>query len=127
MPNRDYRDLIAWKRAFSFSLAIYQATAKFPIEEKYGITSQLRKASVSIPSNIAEGQGRNSKGEFLHHLYFALGSLKEVETQLLISDALGYLESIHVTKLMSMSAELGRLINGLSGSLRKSWSLTTKY
>ncbi len=114
MPNRDYRDLIAWKKAFELSLVIYQETASFPVEEKYGITSQLRKAGISIPSNIAEGQGRNSKGEFLHHLYFAMGSLKEVETQLLISDALGYLESSQTAKLMSVTAEVGRLISGLA-------------
>ena len=118
MPNGDYRDLIAWKKAFKLSLEIYRETVNFPVEEKYGITSQLRKAGVSIPSNIAEGQGRNSVGEFLHHLYFAMGSLKEVETQLLISDALGYLGSGETHRLMSMSAEVGRLINGLAKSLR---------
>jgi four helix bundle protein len=119
MTNRDYRDLIAWKKAFELSLVIYQVTAKFPIDEKFGIASQLRKAGVSIPSNIAEGQGRNSKAEFLHHLYFAQGSLKEVETQLLISDALGYIGSDQATKLAAMAAEVGRLIHGLSRSLRK--------
>jgi hypothetical protein len=76
MPTRDYRDLIAWKKAFELALAIYEITSNFPNDERYGITSQLRKAGVSIPSNIAEGQGRNSKGEFLHHLYIAPGSLK---------------------------------------------------
>ena len=117
--NRDYRDWVAWRKAFELSLAIYRVTAKFPIEEKFGITSQLWKAGVSIASNVAEGQERNSKGEFLHHLYFAQGSLKEVEIRLLISDALGCIESGQAAKLMAMSAEVGRLIHGLSRSLRK--------
>ncbi len=118
MPARDYRDLIAWKKAFELALAVYEETSYFPVEEKYGITSQLRRASVSVPSNIAEGQGRNSKGEFLHHLFIALGSLKEVETQLLISETLGYLRSGRIIKLMKMSSEVGRLMNGLSRSLK---------
>ena len=118
MPARNYRDLVAWKKAIELSLAIYRETANFPIEEKYGIASQLRRASISIPSNIAEGQGRNSIAEFIHYLYFASGSLKEMETQLLISDALGYIGSKQAAELMSMAAEVGCLIKGLSRSLR---------
>jgi len=68
MPVGKYRDLIAWERAFDLALSIYKETSCFPMEEKYGITSQLRRAGVSVPSNIAEGQGRNSRGEFRHHL-----------------------------------------------------------
>jgi four helix bundle protein len=88
------------------------------MEEKYGITSQLRRAGVSVPSNIAEGQGRNSRGEFRHHLSIAQGSLKEIETQILIAKALGYLGDKQAASLMSMTAEVGRLINGLSKSLQ---------
>ncbi len=118
MQGGDYRDLIAWRKALELALAIYEVTSCFPAEEKYGIQSQLRKAGVSVPSNIAEGQGRNARGEFLHHLFIALGSLKEVETQILISDALGYVKTNQTAKIMAMAAEVGRLINGLSRSLR---------
>jgi four helix bundle protein len=117
MPARNYRDLIAWQEAFDLALAIYEETLCFPIEEKYGITSQLRKACVSISSNIAEGEGRKSHSEFRRYLFIALGSLKEAETQILISDALGYFKPNKATKLMAMAAEVGRLITGLSKSL----------
>jgi len=117
MSGRDYHDLLVWKRAFELALVIYKDTSDFPPEEKYGIVSQLRSASVSISSNIAEGQGRKSKGKFLHYLFIALGSLAEAETQILISDALGYFRSKHAQKLLASTAEVGRLINGLIKSL----------
>ena len=119
MPVRNYRDLIAWKKAMELALAIYQETTFFPAEEKYGLTSQLRKAGISVPSNIAEGEGRKSAGEFRHHLSIAHGSLREIETQALISDRLGYLRKNVIDQLMGMSSEVGRLINGLSRSLIK--------
>jgi four helix bundle protein len=117
LPSGNYRDLIAWKKAFDLALAIYRGTACFPDEEKYGITSQLRRAGVSVASNIAEGQGRNSKAEFRHYLSFAQGSLKEIETQLLIAIALGYCGDGQAAPLFAMASEVGRLINGLSRSL----------
>jgi four helix bundle protein len=117
MPARNYRDLIVWKKAFDLTLAIYAETSCFPREEKYGITAQLRKACVSIPSNIAEGEGRKSASEFRRYLFIALGSLKEAETQILISDALGYFKPNAAAKLMEMAAEIGRLLSGLSKSL----------
>ena len=117
MPARNYRDLIAWKRAFELTLAVYEETAGFPMEEKFGITAQLRKACVSIPSNIAEGEGRKSASEFRRYLFIALGSLKEVETQILISDALGYFKPNEAGQLILLAAEVGRLINGLTRSL----------
>jgi four helix bundle protein len=117
MPARNYRDLIAWKKAFELTLAVYEETADFPVEEKYGITAQLRKACVSIPSNIAEGEGRKSPIEFRRYLIIALGSLKEAETQILLSEALRYFKPNKAGKLMTMAAEVGRLITGLSKSL----------
>jgi four helix bundle protein len=90
MSATDYRDLIDWKKAFELAVEIYRETAKYPVEEKFGLKSQLRRGSVSVPSNIAEGEGRNSK-EFLRCLSIAPGSLNELEIQLLMSDALGYL------------------------------------
>ena len=124
MSAKYYRDLIAWNKAFELAVVIYRETAKFPTEEKYGLRSQLRRAGVSVPSNIAEGEGRNP-GEFLRYLSIALGSLNELETQVLISDALGYLGEGQVTVLMGMTAEVDRLINGLSRSLRNSKRPTT--
>jgi four helix bundle protein len=113
----NYRDLIVWKRAFDLSIAIYQTTQYFPAEVKFGITSQLRSACISVPSNIAEGEGRNSKGEFRHFLSIAMGSLRESETQILLCEAWGYFNPNQSAKLMAMAAEVGRLINGLSRSL----------
>jgi four helix bundle protein len=118
MPARNYRDLIAWTKAFDLALTIYRETAYFPTEEKYGITSQLPRAAVSISSNIAEGEGRRSKAEFRHFLFIALGSLKESETQILICKALGYLKPNMADKVMTMAAEVNRLIHGLIRSLR---------
>ena len=97
---------------------IYRATEKFPKTEMFGLCSQVRRAVVSVPSNIAEGQGRDSAKEFLHHLSFAYGSLMETETQLQIAANLGFLEKSELIRLMVQTAEVGRLINGLSRSLR---------
>jgi four helix bundle protein len=119
MANKDYSDLIAWKKAFELALSVYRITSEFPAEERYGITFQMRKACVSIASNIAEGEGRPS-AEFRRFLYIALGSLNELETQLLISDALGYLKPTNISDLMAIAAETGRLIHGLMKSLIKS-------
>jgi four helix bundle protein len=117
MTVKNYRDLIVWKKAFDLVLVIYDETSRFPIDEKYGLTMQLRKAGVSISSNIAEGEGRNSKAEFRHHLFFALGSLKEVETQIQIAEALGYINPSQAAMILVKTSEVGRLINGLSRSL----------
>src|SRR5215470_4196259 len=89
-----YSELIAWQKAMDLVQAIYKATERFPKEEIYGLTSQIRRASVSVPSNIAEGQGRKSTNEFLHHLSIAYGSLMEVETQVLIAERLNYTERL---------------------------------
>jgi len=99
--------------------AIYRATATFPKEEQFGLTSQLRRAAVSIPSNIAEGQGRLSEKEFRYFLGQARGSLMEVETQLLIAQNLGYLGPERVDALLALCAEGGRILNGLLASLTK--------
>ncbi len=118
MNARDYQDLLAWKKALKLVKMIYRETRLFPPEEMYGIVSQLRRACVSVPSNIAEGQGRKSKGEFLPHLRIALGSLAEAETQILISRELGYLSPNQAQELLSLTSETGRLINGLIKELR---------
>ena len=97
---------------------VYKATGCFPKEELYGLTSQLRRAAVSIPSNIAEGQGRLTKGEFQQFLGQARGSLLEVETQIRIALNLFYLNQNQADRLLEMLAEVGRLLNGLIYSLR---------
>jgi four helix bundle protein len=124
MPIRNYRDLIAWKKAFQLSLEIYRQTTGFPAEEKYGLKSQLRRAGVSVVSNIAEGEGRRSRVEFHRLLNIAHGSLRELETQVLISDALSYLKPNQTESILSLAAEVGRLINGLCRSLRKNLHAT---
>jgi four helix bundle protein len=96
-----------------FVIEIYKSTQTLPKEETYGLLSQGRRAVVSIPSNIAEGQGRSNDKEFAHFLKIAHGSLREVETQLLICERLCYVMSDVVKSLLDHSAEVGRLINGL--------------
>ena len=97
---------------------IYRSTEQFPKTEIFALTNQIRRAVVSVPSNIAEGQGRNSDKEFLYHLSIAYGSLMETETQLQIASNLGYIEQAEVERLLANAAEIGRMLNGRSRSLR---------
>lgn len=113
-----YRDLKVWQAAMHVVQDIYRLTQAFPKEETYGLSSQLRKAAVSIPSNIAEGKGRSSDKELLHFLSNAKGSLFEVETQIMIADGLGYLTRPQGEDLLSKTAEIGRLLNGLMKAFR---------
>lgn len=117
--GRSYRDLVAWQKSMDLVTAIYRATAAFPKDELFGITSQLRRAAVSIPSNIAEGQGRLGGREFRFFLGQARGSLMEVETQLQISANLGYLEKEQTRRLLQSCAEIGRVVNGLLAAISK--------
>jgi four helix bundle protein len=119
-----YRDLKAWQKAMQLVTAIYFHTQGFPKEETYGLTSQMRRAAVSVPSNIAEGQGRRLEGDFQHFLRNARGSLLELETQVLIATNLGFLPHRDADKLLASSAEVGRILNGLIASLRN--KLTTE-
>ena len=121
---RSYRDLFAWQKAMDLVEAVCRATDGWPKKELYGLTSQVCRAAVSVPSNIAEGQGRHSTKEFLHHLPIANGSLHEVETQLLIAQRLGYLKEPTCESLLSQAAEVGRLLHGLVRSPRQ---LTTDH
>ena len=117
MAVRNYKDLIAWQKAMDLVELIYQATEGFPQREVFGLSNQARRAAVSVPSNIAEGQGRASTRDFLHFLSIARGSLQELETQILIAGRLLYLEDKMVRKLMDMSAEVAQILNGLRKSL----------
>ncbi|MGC2550055.1 MAG: four helix bundle protein [Candidatus Sulfotelmatobacter sp.] len=114
---RSYRDLVAWKKSMALVRDVYRCTQLFPKIETYGLTSQLRRAAVSVPSNIAEGQARLSTGEFRQFLGNARGSLMEVETQILIAQELGYLRQHESQNLLLDTAEVGRIINGLLASL----------
>src|ERR1700687_4119917 len=114
---RSYRDLVVWKKSMALVLEVYRSTQPFPKTETYGLVSQLRRAAVSIPSNIAEGQARLSTGEFRQFLGNARGSLMEVETQVLLARELGYLEHDESESLLAAAAEVGRILNGLLNSL----------
>src|SRR5947209_1338920 len=112
-----YQDPIAWQKAMAFAEQIYAATRGFPKDELYGLTSQLRRAAISIPSNVAEGQGRLTRGEFKQFLGHARGSLLETETQLLMAGRLCYLSQKQIGDLLNLTAELGRVLNGLIASI----------
>jgi four helix bundle protein len=115
--KQTYRDLIAWQKAIEFVADIYRATDLFPRTEIYALTSQIRRAAISIGSNIAEGKGRLTAGEFRQFLGHARGSTLEIETQILIASRLGYLTPEKTQELLAGSGEVGRLINGLLSSL----------
>jgi four helix bundle protein len=117
MNFKSYRSLIAWQKAIDLCEAIYKASSAFPPHEFYGLTSQIRRAAVSVPSNIAEGAGRITKGEFLQSVGHARGSLLEVETQVIIAQRFGYIEPAQGELLLSATGETGRLANGLIRSL----------
>jgi four helix bundle protein len=112
-----YQNLVAWQRAMDLVTGVYKVTAAFPKEELYGLTSQLRRPPYQFPSNIAEGQGRKGDGEFKHVLRLSLGSLMEVETQIMISERLGYVAPNSAQTLLRDTGELGRIMNGLIKSL----------
>jgi four helix bundle protein len=108
-----------WQKAMDFVEMVYQTTPVFPREEVHGPTGQLRKAAISIPSNIAEGQGRQTTKDFQRFLSIAYGSLREVETQILIGERLQYIDGKAVKRLLDAAAEIGRLLNGLTASLSR--------
>ncbi|HEX6160217.1 MAG TPA: four helix bundle protein [Thermoanaerobaculia bacterium] len=117
--SESFRDLIVWQRAMALVTDIYVATEAFPSREKYGLTNQICRAAVAIPSDIAEGKGRLSKKEFLQMLARARGSTFEVQTQLEISRNLQFLANDTFATLEAKAAEVGRLLNGLIANLEK--------
>ena len=116
---KSYRDLVAWQKAMVLVTEIYRVSHKFPKDELFGLTSQLRRAAVSIPSNIAEGRGRSSLGEFRLFLGNAMGSLAEVETQIFIAQNLRYIDEATTSSLLDLASEVGRVLNGLIASITK--------
>jgi len=118
--SNSYRDLIAWQKAFSLAADVYRQAEDFPKTERFELTSQIKRSAISVVSNIAEGQGRNSCGEFLQFLGQAKGSLAELETQLLLAKELGFLRTEHSEELLVRWDAVSRLVNGLMRSLRAS-------
>jgi four helix bundle protein len=108
-----YRDIKVWQRAIELVVDIYSCTRSFPKEELYGLAGQLRRASVSIPSNIAEGKGRRTDKEFLLFLHHARGSVFEMESQLTIAGLLGYIPESEVRRLGNSAGEIARMLSGL--------------
>lgn len=116
---RPHEKLDVWKKGIDFVVALYKTTESFPKEEKFGLTSQLRRAAVSIPANIAEGAGRKSYKEFAHFLSNSQGSASEVETELLIASRLSYIEDSRYLALRSSLDEIGHMLTGLCQHLEK--------
>lgn len=112
-----YQRLIAWQRAMDLVVEIYDVSKNFPDQERYGLTAQLCRAAVSVPSNIAEGRGRGSRADYRRFLLQARGSLYEVQTQLLIANRLNYVSDVILQKLMESSTSVIQLVSGLIRSL----------
>ena len=112
-----YRELIVWQKSMDLAVRIYSLTRQFPVDERYGITSQMRRAACSIPANIAEGQARRTTGEFLQSLGVARGSLAELETFLTLSERLALMRSETCENLSNDCAEISKMLNALMASL----------
>lgn len=117
--NQGYRGLAAWQRSMELTQTIYELTGSFPPSERFALSDQLRRAAISVPSNIAEGYGRATRGEYVQFLGHARGSAFEIETQLLLACSLGYGEPSLMTAAQKRCAEVGRLLSGLMASLRR--------
>ncbi|MGH9544495.1 MAG: four helix bundle protein [Terriglobales bacterium] len=113
-----FRDLRVWQEAMRLAREVYRSTADFPRYELYGLTQQIRRAAVSVPSNVAEGKGRHSDKEFAHFLFNARGSLLELQTQLILAEQLEYLPEAEGRRLLALAECVGRALSGLINSLR---------
>lgn len=125
MALQSYRELHVWQKSMDFVVQCYDVTARFPKSETYGLASQLQRAAISVPANIAEGQGRSHTREFINHLSIAYGSLMEVETHLQIAARLLCITESQLERLLMLSNEIGRMLNGLMQSLQR--KLTTDH
>ena len=114
---RSYKELKVWQKSHQLSLAVYKITKKFPQNERSGMTAQMRRAAVSVPSNIAEGYGRKTTQDYIRFLYIAYGSTCELETQLLLSGDLGYFDSESISEFQSKIGEIERMLKALIKSL----------
>ncbi|MGH9519476.1 MAG: four helix bundle protein [Terriglobales bacterium] len=116
--GQSFRDLVVWQRSIELTVAVYELTSAFPESERFGLVNQLRRASVSVASNIAEGYGRSTKGEYLLFLGHARGSNSEVETQLVIAKALGFGSTGKLQSAEKLCGAVGRMLNAMMKSLR---------
>lgn len=114
-----YKGLQVWQRSMDLTKDVYKATKGFPADERYGLTSQIRRAAISTPSNIAEGYGRQATGEYRHHLCIARASLLELETQLILSSDLGYLSSKVTGVLTDEIQEISRMLATMTSRLKR--------
>ena len=114
---QSYKDLIVWQKGIQAAKLIYRLTAVFPAEEKFGIISQMRRAAVSVPSNIAEGQARHTTGEFIQFISHAEGSVAELVTQLILSNELGFCRSQDAEPVAELLDEIRRMLNSLRRKL----------
>jgi four helix bundle protein len=112
------RNLKVWQLAMVLVEDVYRVTTAFPVQERFGLTSQLRRAAVSVPSNVGEGKRRKRQKAFAHHLDIALGSQGELEVQLEIAKRVGFLRDKHYARLQSQTEEVGRMLNGLLSSIQ---------
>ncbi len=115
--GRHYKDLAAWQKAMQIVELVYTATGEFPKHELYGLAIQMRRAAVSVPSNIAEGQARFSKRDFRHFLRTSRGSLAELETQVLVAQRLKYIDRISAENILCCIDEVSRILSGLISSI----------
>lgn len=116
-PIRDYKDLQVWQKAMDLAKSVYQLTRTFPSEEKFGLIPQMRRAAVSVPSNLAEGQARNTTGEFIQFISHAQGSLAELDTQCRLASALGFCKPADLERIGLQVSELQRMLKGLRRKL----------
>ena len=113
MTYKNYQELIVWQKAMEAAVEVYQVAKKLPKEELFILSAQMRRAAVSVPSNIAEGQSRNSKKDFVRFLHIAQGSKSELETQLLLAVKIGYLSNSDIEKAVGLLSETGKLLTSL--------------
>ncbi len=116
---RSYKDLTVWQKAYQLCLDIYKVTKRFPKEEVYGLTSQIRRSAVSVPSNIAEGYGRRTRPAYIQFLNIAYGSVCELETQMLLSKDLAYMNDGKLKEIINDIGDVERMLTGLIKSLKK--------
>ncbi|MBR3725220.1 MAG: four helix bundle protein [Bacteroidales bacterium] len=118
MKSSNYKELKVWQKAMDLTVEVYKLVKLLPKEETYALSDQMRRAVVSIPSNIAEGQGRNSDKEFIQFLSIARGSLWELETQIEICLRIGYIDQSLATNIYNLIEEISKMLNALSNSLK---------
>ena len=116
---RNYRDLEVWQKSMDLVITCYKLTEGFPKNEIYGLSSQLQRAAISIPANLAEGRQRQHSKEFLQHISIASGSLAELETHIQIADRLDYITNDQTNKVLDKTAEVGRMLHGLRNAIAK--------